>query len=192
MRAVVVYESMYGNTRLVAEAIGEGLRPEHDVVVVPAGQADPAVLDGVQVLVVGGPTHVHGMTRRRSREAAVEAAREPGSGLVLEDSATGPGVREWLSSVGHLNVLAAAFDTRMHGPAALTGRASKAIGRELSRHGVHPVGDPESFLVTKDNRLERGEADRARRWGEYLAVEVSELSRRRDREVTGPSDPLTV
>jgi hypothetical protein len=173
MRAVVVYESMYGNTRIVAEAIGEGLRPEHDVVVVPAGRADPAILEDAQLLVVGGPTHVHGMTRRRSREAAAEAARKPESGVVLEDGATGPGVREWLSSLGHLNVLAAAFDTRMHGPAALTGRASKAIDRELGKHGVSPLAEPESFIVTKDNHLEPGEAERARRWGEQLAAGAS-------------------
>lgn len=172
MRAVVVYESMYGNTRVVAEAIGAGLREEHDVVVVPAGEADPEVVESAQLLVVGGPTHAHGMTRRRSREAAAEAAHKPGSGLQLEDGATGPGVREWLGSIGHLNVLAAAFDTRMHGPVALTGRASKSIGRELRRHGVHPLAEPESFLVTRDNHLEPGEAERARQWGKQLAGEV--------------------
>jgi hypothetical protein len=169
MRAVIVYESMYGNTRAVAEAIGEGLRERHDVVVVPAAKADPDVVEGAHLLVVGGPTHAHGMTRRRSREAAADAAHKPNSGLRLEDGATGPGVREWLASLGHLNVLAAAFDTRVHGPAPLTGRASKAIGRELSRHGVHPLAEPESFLVTMDNHLEPGEAERARRWGEHLA-----------------------
>ena len=63
MRAVVVYESMYGNTRVVAEAIGAGLGEEHDVVVVPAGEADESVVDGAQLLVVGGPTHAHSMTR---------------------------------------------------------------------------------------------------------------------------------
>ena len=66
MRALVIYESMYGNTRAVAEAIAEGIRPVHDVVVVPAGRAGPQVVDGATLLVVGGPTHAHGMTRRRS------------------------------------------------------------------------------------------------------------------------------
>ena len=175
MRAVVVYESMYGNTRVVAEAIGDGLRPVHDVVVVPVNQAGPEVLDGVQVLVVGGPTHVHGMTRRRTREAAIEEARKPGGSLVLDESATGPGVREWMASLDHLNVLAASFDTRMHGPAALTGRASKGISRELSRLGVHMITEPESFIVTKQNSLEPGEEARARRWGEQLADRTAEI-----------------
>jgi hypothetical protein len=170
MRAVVVYESMYGNTRAIAEAIGEGLRPVHDVVVVPVGRVGPEVLDGAGLLVVGGPTHAHGMTRRRTREAAAEMARKQESTVVLEDGATGPGVREWLASLGQVNPLAAAFDTRVDWPAVLSGRASKGIDSVLERHGAHRAADPESFLVTKENELEPGEADRARRWGETLAA----------------------
>jgi hypothetical protein len=174
MRAVVVYESMYGNTRVIAEAIGEGLRPDYDVKVVPVTQVGAEILEGTALLVVGGPTHVHRMTRPRSREAAAEAARRPGSPLSLEDGATRPGVREWLASLGHLNVMAPAFDTRLNGPAVFTGRASKGITRELFRRRAHLVGEPESFVVTKENSLESGEEGRVRRWGEYLAAEASQ------------------
>ena len=175
MRAVVIYESMYGNTRAVAEAIGDGLRANGDgteVTVLPVGRAAPETLDGAELLVVGGPTHVHGMTRPRSREAAAEAARKPGTTLVLEQGAEGPGVREWLKSLGHLNVFAAGFDTRMHGPPALTGRASKGISRELEGLGGHLVVNPESFLVTRENTLDPGEDERARRWGQELMAET--------------------
>ena len=44
MRAVVVYESMYGNTHLVADAIGAGLRTAFDVSVIPVSEVNPAVL----------------------------------------------------------------------------------------------------------------------------------------------------
>jgi hypothetical protein len=151
-------------------AIGEGLRSAYEVAVVPVGRA-AEVVDGAALLVVGGPTHVHGMTRPRSREAAVEAARKPGSTVVVEDGADGPGIREWLASLGQVDVLAAAFDTRMTGPPAFTGRASKGISRELGRHGGHLVASPESFLVTKENALVAGEETRARDWGARLAAE---------------------
>lgn len=170
MRAVVVYESMYGNTHLVAEAIGAGLGTAFDVTVVPVSQAGQAVLAGADLVVVGGPTHVHGMSRESTRKAAVETADKPDSGLKAEPDALGPGLREWFGSLGQYQAKAAAFDTRMQGPAAFTGRASKRVERLLRAHGFDVVTEPESFLVTKQNRLVPGESDRAREWGTRLAA----------------------
>ncbi len=61
----------------------------------------------------------------------------------------------------------------MSGPAALTGRASKGIGRALRHHCYELVADPESFIVTKQDTLEPGEEGRARRWGAGLAAGVT-------------------
>ena len=173
MRAVVVYESMYGNTHLVADAIGTGLETAFDVWVVPVSQADPAVLDGAALVVAGGPTHVHGVSRASTRKAAAEAADKPASPLNLEPDAAGPGLREWFASLGQYQVKAAAFDTRMHGPAALTGRASKGVARLLRAHGFEVIAEPESFLVTKQDRLEPHETTRAREWGTKLAASIA-------------------
>jgi flavodoxin len=175
MRAVIVYESMYGNTRLVAEAIAEGMRPVHDVAVVPVRDAGPEVVAGAQIVVVGGPTHAHGMSRPRTRQAAAEMAEKSKPPVALEEGATGSGVRDWLDSLAFPNVFAASFDTRVHMPAALTGRASKGIDRELSRRGVHRIAEPESFFVTKEGTLEAGEAARARHWGEQLAAATAAI-----------------
>ena len=173
MRAVVVYESMYGNTHRVAEAIGTGLGAAFDVSVVPVSHADPALLAGVDLLVVGGPTHVHGLSRAGTRRAAVAAADKPASPLESEPDALGPGLREWFGTLGQNPAKAAAFDTRFHGPAALTGRASKTVARLLSAHGFDVVAAPESFLVTKQDRLEPEETTRAREWGARLAASLT-------------------
>jgi Flavodoxin len=174
MRAVVVYESMYGNTRAVAEAIGDGLRTEAvDVTVVPVSAADGALANGADLLVVGGPTHAHGMTRASTRKAAVDAATKAESRLAVDPAAHGPGVREWLGSLSKLDVRAAAFDTRIHAPALLTGRASKGIARTLRRRGCRLVASPQSYLVTKDSRLEPDERGCAWRWGASLGVQLS-------------------
>ena len=170
MRAVVVYESMYGNTHLVADAIGTGLRPAFDVAVIPVSQASQAVLAGADLVVVGGPTHVHGMSRPATRKAAVQSADKLISALKVEPDALSPGLREWFGSLDRYAVKAAAFDTRVHGPAALTGRASKGLARLLSAHGFDVVAALESFLVTKQNRLEPQEITRAREWGAWLAA----------------------
>jgi len=174
MRTVIVYESMYGNTRAIAEAIAGGLGPEHQTVVVPVAQARPELLDGAGLVVAGGPTHVHGLSRASTRHAAAEAAGQPGSGLTLDPGANGPGLRDWFEGLDRADTAAAAFDTRLEGPAMVTGRASKAIARMLRHHGFSLAADPESFLVTKANRLRDGEEDRARAWGRQLASRAAE------------------
>jgi hypothetical protein len=176
MKAVIVYESMYGNTHHVATAIGDGLRSAADVVVVPVEGAEPELVESADLLVVGGPTHVHGMSRANTRHAAVEAAEKDESGLVLDPDAEGPGLRDWFDGLGKIGAQAAAFDTRMHGPAALTGRASKGIEKRLRRHGASLMTGPERFIVTKDNHLEADEADRARAWGAELGRTASATS----------------
>jgi hypothetical protein len=171
MKTVVVYESMYGNTHLVAEAIADGIRgvTADEVVVTPVDHVDATRLADTELLVVGGPTHVHGMTRESTRKAAVEAAGKEGSDLMLDPDAEGPGLRDWFDRPDRLALRAAAFDTRMEGPAAMTGRASKGIAKRLRKHGCSLVVEPQSFLVTKQNHLVDHEQAHARDWGALLA-----------------------
>jgi hypothetical protein len=169
MRIVVVYESSYGNTHLIATAIGEGIPAIHRVDVVPVAAANQELVDGADLIVVGGPTQVHGMSRVRTREAAVEAAHKPASQLSLDPDAEGPGLREWFESIRPAKTKAAAFDTRVDAPALITGRASTGISRQLRRHGFREIVEPMSFLVTKDNQLVAGQQASARQWGSRLA-----------------------
>jgi hypothetical protein len=110
------------------------------------------------------------MSRAATRKAAVEAAIKPVSPLRVEPGALGPGLRDWFASLGRYPVKAATFDTRIHGPAALTGRASKGVARLLRAHGFDLVAEPESFLVAKQDRLEPQETARAREWAATLAA----------------------
>jgi hypothetical protein len=168
MKALVVYESMYGNTHEIAEAIAEGLGEVADVRLVPVSEATEALVDKPDLVVVGGPTHVHGMSRAGTRKAAIADADKPGRDLTVDPGADGPGVRDFLDSIGALHAKAAAFDTRLRARAWLTGRASKGIARGLRQRGCSLVAGPESFLVTKDNVVVTGEAERARQWGTSL------------------------
>ncbi len=176
MKAVVVYESMYGNTHLVADAVATGLRTDAgaDVVVVPVDEAHADVLAGADLVVVGGPTHAHGLSRESTRKAAIDAARKPDSDLTVDPDAEGPGLREWFDALERVATRAAAFDTRVKGPAALTGRASKGIAKRLRDHDCTLIVEPESFLVTKENHLLDDEAAHAREWGARLAAAIAE------------------
>ncbi len=170
MLVLIVYESIYGNTHAVAEAIGRGLGAGDEILVVPVAEASAERVSWADLIVVGGPTHAHGMTRENSRRSAREAVAKPESQLALDPAADGPGLREWFESLGAGDGKhAAAFDTRISGPALLTGRAASGIGSELRRRGYALVVEPESFLVDRHNELLEGEVARAESWGASLA-----------------------
>ena len=89
MTALVVFESMFGNTKLIADAVAEGLARHLPVEQVEVGTA-PTVIGGeVELLVVGGPTHAFGLSRSGTRQSAAQQAED---GLVSD----GIGLREWL------------------------------------------------------------------------------------------------
>jgi hypothetical protein len=169
MRAIIVYESMFGNTHAVAEDIADGLRSRFDVTVVPVKEAADQLVATAELLVCGGPTHAHGLSGDVTRHAAVEMADSEGSGLDIEGDAAGPGLRDWFHGFESRHVGAAAFDTRFEGDAAWSGRASLGIAQRLRRHGFVVIVAPESFLVDEHNHLLAGEAERARKWGAALA-----------------------
>lgn len=175
MRALVLYESIYHDTHAVADAVGEGLvaggLAADEVAVLAVADNDPAMLEPVDLLVVGGPTHAHGMSTKATRSMARHDADRP-EDLDEHDHAMAPGLRDWFHRLDDVDqAAAAAFDTRFPGPALLTGSAAKGIARRLRHRGYQLVVEPESFLVTgNEGPLEPGEIDRAREWGEAVAA----------------------
>jgi hypothetical protein len=174
MRALVVFESMFGNTRTIATAVADGLLSRMSVDMVEVGAASTVLGDGVDLLVVGGPTHAFGLSRVGTRRSAAEQAKRA---LVSE----GIGLREWLDSVrgGSGRVAAAAFDTRVSKP-RLPGTAAGAARKRLRRLGYRVIARPEDFYVGgTPGPLLPGEVERARRWGEQLGSEF--IATQRDR-----------
>ena len=173
MRALIVYESMYGNTHVVANHIAEGLRSQYEVDVVPVEGATPERVAAADLLVVGGPTHAHGMSSEKSRRAAKESVAKTPQ-VRLDPDAEGEGLRDWFHELAPVeNRGAAAFDTRIDAAPLLTGRASRGIEKRLTKIGYDLVADPESFLVDKQSHLLPGEAERAVRWGAELAESLA-------------------
>jgi Flavodoxin len=168
MRALVVYESMYGNTRQIAEAIGRGLCGAYMVQVVPVGRARFEHVGRYDLIVVGGPTHAHGMSRPDTREAAISGPGVAADQFKVEADANGLSLRVWLDTLGLGRGHAAAFDTRLHGYALLTGRASKGIAAMLRKHGFELAAEPISFFVDRHDHLLPGEQERAERWASKL------------------------
>jgi hypothetical protein len=173
MPVLVVFESMFGNTRLIADAVAEGLARHVPAQQVEVGAAPTVIAGEVELLVVGGPTHAFGLSRPGTRQSAAQQAE---GGLV----SAGIGLREWLEALQKdaAHVPVAAFDTRISRP-RLPGSAAAAVDKRLRRLGFRSVASPTSFYVegTTGPPME-GEIERARRWGEELAAEVSAAGRR--------------
>ncbi|MBB1024893.1 MULTISPECIES: flavodoxin domain-containing protein [unclassified Dietzia] len=172
MRTLIVFESMYGCTHDIADAIARGVGQVGDVTTVPVSHAGDEDTSAYDLVIVGGPTHVHGMSRESTRQGAVEAADRPDSTLTVEPDAAGPGIRDWLGGLPRSEGAAAAFDTRVDKPAILTGRASKGISKKLASLGFSLVAEPESFLVTSETELIQGEDARAEQWGQRVAARL--------------------
>jgi hypothetical protein len=167
MRVLVVYESIWGNTAAIAETIAHRLGDYGDVRLVPVLEADAAMADGVDLLVVGGPTHMHGLSRPSSRKSGIETER-------ISGASSGPGVREWLQSLPEAKgAWATAFDTRLDKPRWLVGAASGPIARRLRARGYRQIAPAESFVVTGgDGPLKAGERERADAWAELIADRI--------------------
>jgi hypothetical protein len=160
MKAVVLYESLYGNTEAVARAVADGAAPLGQVTLARFGEVPSGGAEEADLVVLGGPTHGWGMTK-------------PGSRKRPDAEGYGVGAREWLEGQGQAGGrVAAAFDTRFDKPRWLTGSAALRIARRLRRSGYRLLLPPESFFVLHtEGPLRNGEEDRARAWG-------AELSRR--------------
>lgn len=168
-RATIVYESMFGNTRQVAEAIAEGLADAASVTVLRVKDAPEAFPDA-DVLLVGAPTHAHGLSRPSTRVEAGNWSDDRDRALTLEPDAEGIGVREWLETCGEPPALFAAFDTRADMTELFTGSAAAAIDKRLRRLGSHRVVGKRSYLVDKNSLLVAGQLDDARAWGREIGA----------------------
>jgi hypothetical protein len=162
MRGVVVYESMFGNTQRIAQAIAEVLAERMDVDLFEVSEAPQALDPEIGLLVVGAPTHALSLSRPSTRQQAADMAPE---GLVSR----GIGMREWLDAVTAApNTRAAAFDTRTKLP--FPGSAAHAAARRLRKAGFRIVSRPQRFPVQATlGPLLPDEIERARRWAAALA-----------------------
>ncbi|MCX6433321.1 MAG: flavodoxin [Actinobacteria bacterium] len=163
MKGLVIYESMFGDNKQVAEAITAGLVDGGlSADAVEVGVAPTAIGSDVSLLIVGSPNHAWSMPRAATRADAATKTDVP---LVSQ----GIGVREWLESATlPPGLRTAAYDTRGSHPKAVVkfDHASTSIDKGLTKLGGVRVLPAQHFLVVDmTGPLEPGEIERARAWG---------------------------
>ena len=178
MKALVVYESMFGNTGQVAEAIAAGLGESVEVEMAEISQAPREPGSDVELIVAGGPTHAFSMSRTNTRSDAINQGATRGEAEF--------GLREWMAALpsGHHAEKIATFDTKVNTMRHLPGSAAKGAAKVAHRHGYDSVARAESFYVDDvEGPLLEGELDRARDWGRQLARSLTERSSARAQDV---------
>jgi flavodoxin len=152
MKALVVYDSVFGNTGQIAQAIGEGLGSQEDVQVLQVSDVKPEMLTGLAVLVVGSPTQKFsplGTTTRFLKGIADDSLR--GIKVAAFDTRFAP------AEIEKVRILA--FFVRIFGYAA------EPIAKRLQKKGGELVIQPEGFYVTDvKGPLQEGELERASNW----------------------------
>lgn len=163
VETLIVYESLWGNTRQVAEEIARGVREGSSAPILCAvADAPHALAPTLELLVIGAPTHAFTLPTASSRAEA----RSRGAAV-----AHAPGVREWLAdlAVGAARPRVAAFGTRQ-GRSFLVGSAAKSIARAAKQRAL-TVSETADFVVTsREGPLEQGELERAYAWGRALTT----------------------
>jgi flavodoxin len=145
MNALVVYDSAFGNTEEIANAIANTLGEYGRVETVSVEHTHPLELNNVDVLVLGCPTQ-----RWRPTRAMLD-------------------LLEYIPAdvLGQLTV--ACFDTRFDRSSKLTGSAAALMAKKLHKRGVLQLLPPESFFVEgMRGPLESGEVERASKWARFI------------------------
>ena len=143
MNALIVYDSQFGNTKMVARVIAAELAKSGPAKAVHITDAKMPELKGVDILIVGSPT---------------------------QGWRPMPNVAEFLKNIPDLKGLhVAAFDTRLKSPRVFTGSAARIIAKELQNKGAKLITAPESFFVEGTRGpLRMGEIERAEEWARLI------------------------
>jgi len=170
MNALVVYESLWGNTAAIAHAIGEGIG--EGTMVRHTGEIDPEEAATARLLVLGAPVHAFSLPSAATKKSVAERRLAPGD---MAPDLTQPPLKEWIEALPKGSAVAAAFDTRVRGPLG-HGGASK-IEKLLVERGYRIADRSQGFYIVNQKNvkaeatmLRPGEIDRAIDWGQLLAT----------------------
>ncbi len=155
MKTLVIFDSVFGNTEKIAQAIGSAVGAEKDVMVKRVTEASSEDLQGLDLLLVGSPTRGF----RPTEAIAAFLKNIPANALN--------------------GVKAAAFDTRIPTDTIKSpvfrfivkkgGYAAPVIAKGLEGKGASLIVEPGGFFVKEsEGPLVEGELERAAAWVKSL------------------------
>ncbi len=145
MKALVIYDSLYGNTEKIAKAIGGAIKGE--VKVVPVAEANTTELKSLDLLIIGSPTQ--GGNATKAMQAFING----------------------LADASIKGIRVAVFDTRMTSAwVKIFSFAAGRMAKYFKGKGANLVSPPEGFFVTgSKGPLKEGELERAAAWAKNIS-----------------------
>jgi flavodoxin len=154
MNILIVFDSQFGNTNIIAQAINDGIPQGHSVSRLSAGEFSQKQLDDIYLLIIGSPT---------------QGGRPTPKVLSYLDSIPTDGLQK---------IQCACFDTRLLEQdqnfalkllMKAIGYAAPKIAELLIKKGGVLIVPPEGFIVTKkEGPLKDGEEMRAKAWAKNI------------------------
>lgn len=161
MKALVVYESHYGSTAKIAEAIAEGIGPEAQAL--NTTEATPDVVAQAELVVAGAPVMAFNLPSDAMLANVAKDTKAP-----FAPDLAHPSLRDWLERLPHGSAAAASFETRLRWS---PGGATSAIDERFHKAGFRTIAKAGKFVVKGSyGPLREGEVERAREWGATLAA----------------------
>ena len=158
MKALVVFDSVFGNTGKIAQAIGQALGSPEEVEVTRASDFKPKQLDGLTLLIVGSPTQKFSPT-----SATTSFLKSIPTNGLREVKVAAFDTRFTESEIDRIRVLA--FFVKIFGYAA------KPIANRLEKKGGVLAIPPEGFYVgDTEGPLLEGELQRAAVWAKQIVA----------------------
>jgi flavodoxin len=153
MNTLIIYDSKFGNTEKIAQAMATALGEHGTVHLVQADKANAFNLvnaTDIELLIVGGPTQLHGVS--------------PAMKALL--NIIPPHALRGLPTV--------CFDTRYDSARWISGSAGHRMGQQLVDKGAYVMAQPESFFVGQaEGPLQPGELNRAVEWIEGIVARLA-------------------
>ena len=158
MKILIIYDTVYGNTEKIADAIQQEITKKHVAKLIKAKDVTLEDIRNTELLMVGSPTHGGRFT-------------EP--------------VKNFLNQIpnNELKIHAAAFDTSSDKENQKTfvkaiigffGSAAPRIAKALARKGANIIGAETFFVLGSEGPLKKGEVERAKVWGNLILEKALE------------------
>ena len=160
MKAVVVYESFWGNTADIARAIAEGIGP--DARALTTAEATNEAIAEADLIVAGAPVIAFQLPSESMRQSLRSERKAP-----RPADLSAPSMRSWLDALPAGHGRSAAFETRISWS---PGGSTSAIAKGLAHAGYPEVAKAGKFIVKgRYGPMKDGEIERARAWGAEIA-----------------------